>query len=252
MDHKTSNPETDSWVDDRMAKLEPAAEWNPDAGRALERLSERKPALNAPWMRVAMAATILGATALVLVTLPWQRLWTPEPVAAVAAQTQTVPAQKKLEEKPQETAPAAQQTAETEAPQQNPVTIAVTPPTEQQDNKVLLDLPDNEEDLLKYLQELSKVRAGAQAGITQPKLIHTVKAEYTPEAKQAKVQGTVEVVLTVKEDGTARFESFKKTLGYGLDESVRAAAEQWLFTPAMKDGKAVATMITISVGFSLR
>jgi TonB family protein len=185
MDHKTSNPETESWVNDRMAQLQPAAEWNPDTGRAFKRLSERKPALNAPWMRVAMTTTIVAATVLVLVMLPWQGLWT--------SQMEGRPAQ------------ASRTTA-----------------------------------------------AAAQASITQPSLIHSVQPEYTPEAKQAKIQGVIEVVITVKEDGTARFESFKKTLGYGLDERAREAVEQWLFTAGTKDGKPVATMVTVSLGFRLK
>jgi TonB family protein len=60
------------------------------------------------------------------------------------------------------------------------------------------------------------------------------------------------MVITVRTDGTVQFESFKKTLGHGLDEKAREAVEKWTFTPAKKDGIPVATIVTISTNFSLR
>src|SRR6185503_9481303 len=112
MDHKPSNSETDSWVDDRMAKLNPGPGWSPDAEEALDRLNQRKPPLHAPWMRVAMTTTILVGTVMVLTLLPWQRFWTPKQVTTDAAKTQTGPTEQPAEQKPETQAAPQQQAVE--------------------------------------------------------------------------------------------------------------------------------------------
>jgi TonB family protein len=260
LDHKPSDPNKNPFVDDRMAMLDPSTEWTPDAGRALAQLNRRKPASSAPWMRLGMTATILAATVFVLTLLPWQRLWTPEPVAKVATQTQTAPAEKPVEK--------AERAPEAPAPQQPAKVVSQTPAEpEPQQKEALLDLPDNPEDLMRYLQELAKQRevdpagidrtgftvaAASQANLAEPRVLTQVLPEYTDQAKQAKIQGTVELVVTIKTDGTVQFESFKKTLGYGLDEKAREAIEKWTFAPATKDGVPVSTTVTLSMNFSLR
>jgi len=261
MDHKPSNPDTNSWVDDRMANLDPAPDWNPDAARALERLTQRQPSVNAQWMRLGMTTTILAATVLVLVMLPWRRLWTPQAsatpkvVTTFAAQMGTAPQR-----------PSLKQLVETAPPQ------APAAPT-RSSGKVLQDsangdAPDNGKEISQYPEEIAKAREiaesspsglvapvtaqAAPADVTAPLLIHSVLPEYSPEAKQAKIQGTIELMITVKVDGTVQFENFRKTLGYGLDEKAREAVEQWLFTPGKKNGVPVATMTTVSMNFSLK
>lgn len=262
MDHKPSNPDKNSWVDDRMGSLDPSPDWNPDADRALDRLTQRKPSSSPQWMRVAMTATILATTVFVLVLLPWHRLWTPKaeaPLATVAAQTGTTPSTPPQSEKPAEKAPAASAPKEpTEAQQAQEAAKG-------QRGDALLDLPDNEAELLKYLQELAKTRevsaqaasrlsaeTTSQTGVTQPVVVHNVLPEYSDEGRQARIQGTVEMIIIVKADGKVQFERFSKTLGYGLDEKAREAVEQWQFTPGKKDGTPVATMISVSTNFSLR
>ena len=251
MDHKPSNPETDSWVDDRMAKLNPAAGWSPDAEEALDRLNQRKPALTAPWMRLAMTTTILAGTVLVLTLLPWQRFWTPKQVATVAAKAQTGPAAKPVEQQP-ETSVVPQQTVEKKAPP------AATTPV--QDNLQELAKARGLAGTSEASAELAKAEVtrsvstgeGPQTGVTQPTLIHNVQPQYTQEAKLERVQGTIEIVITVKADGTVEFVRFNKTLGYGLDEKAREAVEQWLFSPGTKDGKPVGVTTSVSINFSLR
>jgi TonB family protein len=223
MDHKHSNNlDTDSFVDDRMARLDPAPEWKPDAGRALEQLNQRKPSPNSQWMRVGMTATILAATVFVLALLPWQRFWTPKPVAMTAASTQTAPEQKPVEV--QET-PAATQPAQAfpQAP------AAPTPEARG-----------------------VETQAASQTGDTNPAVVRNVLPEYSEEGKKERIKGTVILRVTVRVDGTVQFESFQKTLGYGLDEKAREALEQWLFTPATRNGVAVANTVDVSVNFDLK
>jgi len=241
-----------------MAKLQPAANWEPDAAYVLDQLRRRKPAAAAPWMRLTMTATILAGTVLVLVALPWQRLWTPKteeavkPVAQEPATPVEMPQQAQAEKAPEVPAVTAAPVT-TPAAQQLPAP-EVKNPSKGQD--ALLDLPDTEEELLAYLQQLAERRGVStqpvQAAVTQPQATYQINPSYTDEGRQAKVQGTVEMTITVKTDGTVQFESFKKTLGYGLDEKAREAIEQWKFRPATKDGVAVATTVNVSMNFSLR
>ena len=249
MDHRLSKPDTDSWVDERMANLDPSAEWKPDADLALDRLTRRKPALNAPWMRLAMTSTILAATVVVLVLLPWQRLWTPKPATTVAAKTQTSPAEKPAEKAQETPAPEA-------PPKPTPQEVQGDASPKLRDalrNLEVVSRDSNE--LVKALGLTPQIKARietSQANSSEPVPINTVLPEYSDEGRQARIQGTIEMVVTVKTDGTVQFESFKKTLGHGLDEKAREAVEKWLFTPAKKDGNPVSTTITISTNFSLR
>ena len=91
-------------------------------------------------------------------------------------------------------------------------------------------------------------------GVSIPRLIKEVKPEYTPEAKAAKIQGTVLLVAVVLEDGTVDGVTVSRSLDtkYGLDGQAIKAARQWMFSPGMKDGKPVAVKITIELAFTLR
>jgi TonB family protein len=231
----------DQWVDDKIESLTPL--WEPNTERALKSLQQRQSSKSPRWIRFGMASTILATTAIVLVMLPWGKVWMPKvtppvgngPVAAVVA-----PQQQQQQTKTEEVKPPA----EIEKPQGKVV-----------GNKVLTDLPHNEDDLLKYLNQLAAARSIVGQPTPQnsePKVIKTVTPSYTEEAKQAKITGTVELTITVKTDGTAQFEKYVKTLGYGLDEKAREAAEQMLFEPAKKDGVAVAQAANINFNFSLR
>jgi TonB family protein len=242
MDRKPFNPESDSWVDDRMASLDPAPGWNPEAGRALERLTQPVTPPS-PWIRLGMTATILATTVFVLVLLPWQKLWTPGPATTlkttVAAVQEPAP--------PPAPAPAPQQT-ETVKPAEKPAPEAKTQ-----------DASRAEAELRTYLETLAWSRgAAAQAesaaptGITQPTVLNKVIPEYTEEARQAKITGVVELIVTVQTDGSVQFESFKKTLGYGLDEKAREAVEKWTFTPGKKNGVPVATTVGLTISFGLK
>jgi TonB family protein len=250
MDHKPSNPGTDSFVDERMAKLAPAKDWLPDAGRALERLNQRQPLLNSQlnsqWMRFGMTATILGATVFVLALLPWQRLWTSKPAATVTAQASSAAAARQAEQHPEwhqespgEHLPVP---AEPYAPAPFDDTIQVNPQEQNELSQALAEEPKT---------GIAAAQA-SPAGRTEPRPLRTVLPQYSDEAREAKIQGTVELVVTVKTDGSVQFESFRKTLGYGLDEKAREAVEQWTFAPATQNGVPAATMVTLSLNFSLR
>jgi len=90
-------------------------------------------------------------------------------------------------------------------------------------------------------------------GVSTPKLVKNVKPNYTPEARAAKIQGTVLVSAVVREDGTVGDVKIARSLDakYGLDNEAIKAAKQWTFSPGMKNGKPVAVAVTIELAFNL-
>jgi protein TonB len=102
--------------------------------------------------------------------------------------------------------------------------------------------------------------AGAQEayrpgnGVTLPKVKKQVKPEYTQEAKDAHIEGTVLVDCVVLESGKVDRVQISRSLDptYGLDKQAVKAAEQWEFEPGTKDGKPVPVRITIELTFTLK
>jgi len=248
MDHNRSD--NDSWVENQLASLEPEADWQDNADRVLEDLKQRKTSPGPHWMRVGMTATILATTAVVLVLLPWQGLWKAKPdatvkvVSTIAKQSEKQETPKPAEEPQVQPKPSAEVKA-TSAPKQE----------EEQRQRVpvrLDDPPQFFEVVNQYSKAERQFAQAPQTDVQPPKVLNKVFPEYTDEARQAKITGTVEMMITVKTDGTVQFEKFVRTLGYGLDEKARDAIEQWVFTPGTKDGVPVATTSNISINFSLR
>jgi len=92
------------------------------------------------------------------------------------------------------------------------------------------------------------------SGITLPVVIKEVKPQYTKEAMQAKIQGTVWLSCVVGETGHITDVNVSKSLDseYGLDQAAIDAARQWEFKPGRKDGKDVAVRVTIELTFTLK
>jgi protein TonB len=88
-------------------------------------------------------------------------------------------------------------------------------------------------------------------GVTAPIPTYRVEPEFTPEARQAKFQGTVLVSLVVGADGRTRDIRVLRPVGMGLDQNAMEAVKQWRFEPAKKDGKPVPVYATIEVEFRL-
>jgi len=84
-----------------------------------------------------------------------------------------------------------------------------------------------------------------------PTLIKNVPPEYTPEALQAGIQGTVTIYVEIGVDGRAYRARVMKGLGYGLDAKALDALEQWRFSPAKRNGFPVVTPATIEINFRL-
>jgi TonB family protein len=112
-----------------------------------------------------------------------------------------------------------------------------------------LDLPIGE-----AVAPAQEVVDGKAPGVTQPKIVSEVKPQYTPQALQAKIQGTLWLNAVVRIDGTPRDIEVTKSLDakYGLDKQAVDALSQWRFEPGQKDGKPVPVRITVEVRFTLK
>lgn len=89
-------------------------------------------------------------------------------------------------------------------------------------------------------------------GVTAPVPLNNVEAEFTEEARQAKLQGTCMISLIVNAEGNPQDPRVVRGLGKGLDEKALEAVRKYKFRPAMKDGNMpVPVMITVEVTFRL-
>lgn len=104
--------------------------------------------------------------------------------------------------------------------------------------------------------------AGSQAatvydvgnGVTLPVVVHEVHPQYTREAMEQKIQGSVTMKVVVGASGDVMDAQIDQSLDkqYGLDAKAIEAVYQWKFKPAMKDGKAVPVRVTIEMTFTLK
>ena len=88
-------------------------------------------------------------------------------------------------------------------------------------------------------------------GVAPPRCIKQTEPEFSEEARKAKHQGTVVVRATVGADGKIHNPHVVRSLGLGHDEKAIEAVNQWLFEPAVKDGRKVAVYVDIEVNFRL-
>jgi protein TonB len=91
-----------------------------------------------------------------------------------------------------------------------------------------------------------------EAGLKPPVAISEVKPVYTPEARQAKIQGQVGLSCVVLPDGSVGDVNVVGSLDPGLDEQAIKAARQWRFKPGTKDGRPVPVRIELDFTFTLR
>jgi protein TonB len=87
-----------------------------------------------------------------------------------------------------------------------------------------------------------------------PRVKHEVKAEYTKEAKDARIEGTVGLSVEVLADGTVGDVTVTRSLDrkYGLDNQAVKAVKQWTFEPGTVDGTPVPVRVDIDVTFALK
>jgi periplasmic protein TonB len=90
------------------------------------------------------------------------------------------------------------------------------------------------------------------SGITPPRLLREVKADYTEEARRRGLTGEVVLEIVVRRDGSVGDVKLLHGLGSGLDERAVQAVRQWRFAPADRLGMAVDVIVEVGVEFRLR
>jgi len=95
------------------------------------------------------------------------------------------------------------------------------------------------------------ISSGRGHPITPPQLLYKVEPEFSEEARKAKYQGVVVLVIEVDLTGRPRNLRVLHGLGLGLDEKAIDAVARWRFRPAYQDGKPVVSAATVEVTFRL-
>ena len=88
-------------------------------------------------------------------------------------------------------------------------------------------------------------------GVSMPRAIYAPEPEFSEEARIAKFQGEVTLLVTIGTDGRARNLTVVRSVGMGLDQKALDAVRTWRFEPAKKDGRPVAVQMNIIVNFHL-
>ncbi|MGO9714404.1 MAG: TonB family protein [Polyangiaceae bacterium] len=92
--------------------------------------------------------------------------------------------------------------------------------------------------------------ASSTANVTPPVVVQHVDAEYPASALPERKHADVVLSVTVDADGHVSKVEVDKSGGADLDEAATVAVRQWLFTPAMRNGKPVASRIKVPFHFA--
>jgi len=84
-----------------------------------------------------------------------------------------------------------------------------------------------------------------------PKLIQRVAPEYTPEALDAKLEGSVHLSAMIGIDGVPSDIKVTKGLGKGLDEKAIECFKKWRFSPAIRKGEPIPVSSEVAIIFKL-
>jgi iron complex outermembrane recepter protein len=90
----------------------------------------------------------------------------------------------------------------------------------------------------------------AAASVTAPVVLQHVDAEYPASALPERKHADVVVAVTVDADGHVSKVEVLQSGGADLDEAATVAVRQWTFTPAMRNGKAIASRIRVPFHFA--
>lgn len=82
-------------------------------------------------------------------------------------------------------------------------------------------------------------------------VLHKVEAQYTPEARDAKIQGTVLMAIEIDEEGIVRYITVLRPLELGMTQKAMEAVGQWKFRPGTKEGRPVRVQANVEINFRL-
>jgi TonB family protein len=91
-----------------------------------------------------------------------------------------------------------------------------------------------------------------RGGITVPRCEYCPNPQFTKEAEEHNLEGTVRLLVVVGAEGRATAMSVTMKLGGGLDEAAVESVRKWRFKPAVNvDGKPVPARVPVEVVFRM-
>jgi protein TonB len=98
----------------------------------------------------------------------------------------------------------------------------------------------------------SSVNATSGSLTTKPAYFHNPHPPYPEVSRKAGHTGVVILRVSVSESGRVAAVTLIKSSGYSLlDDRARTTVQRWIFRPARRDGRPVATQVDVPVRFSL-
>jgi len=88
-------------------------------------------------------------------------------------------------------------------------------------------------------------------GVSKPVLVFSRDAEFSDQARRQKYEGACIISIIVDARGYPQNPRVTRALGMGLDEKALEAVQRYRFKPAMKDGKPVASFVSVEIDFHL-
>ena len=89
-------------------------------------------------------------------------------------------------------------------------------------------------------------------GVTPPVATFHPEPDYTKQARDKKIQGTVRVWILIGKDGKVQNLKVEKPLEPSLDANALKTVKTWQFTPCQKDGNPVYCSLYAEVSFHLQ
>jgi TonB family protein len=96
-----------------------------------------------------------------------------------------------------------------------------------------------------------QAKSEAPAALTPVEILDKPKPQYTPEARQMKIEGEVLLKVVFRSSGEVEVIGVERGLGHGLDESAMSAAKHIRFKPAQRQGQPVDYNATVHIVFEL-
>jgi TonB family protein len=104
---------------------------------------------------------------------------------------------------------------------------------------------------LDAVAEIERHKTSWAGKVTEPFPIYKRDPPYTPEARQAKTQGTVVLSVIIGKDGSVLSARLLKGLDPGLDVKAIETVRTWKFKPATANGQPVPVKVMVQVTFRL-
>ena len=106
--------------------------------------------------------------------------------------------------------------------------------------------PERDREVEKTIAEMQKAEGDRKA-----RVIYRVEPEYSLDAREKKIEGTVVLTLTIDHEGLPQNIQVKKSLYPSLDQSAIEAARKMRFEPAIKNGQPVSMFISVEFDFAI-